>query len=523
MRDTERTVLTDGILCDGKGGEPFPGDVFLCRDRIEAVVPPGTRVRAGYRTVSVRGCAVCPGFIDAHAHSDLTLLADPKAEGKIFQGITTEISGNCGQSFFPVTELNREHLERDCRNLDIPLDWSDASGYFERVDRARPSVNCAFLCGHNTLRAAAAGYGQKDLPESGLQTMTELLRTSLRAGSPGLSSGLIYVPGRFAGREELARLCSVLREFDALYATHMRSEGDGLEEALEEALYLARCGSGRLEISHLKTAQPRNWGKLESVFRRIEGARAEGLRVTADRYPWVHSQTSLSIVLPGAYDSLTDAEIQHRLSASDTERAAVLPELEKRPHWERVLLTFTSLPEYRTLLGLSIPEASERTGMSPGAFVLDVLTRDGARARGAFGGLSPENMEKIILRDWVCCGTDESARPFDESLGRSHPRGFDSFPRFLNLVRSRLGLAEAVRKVTSLPASVFRLKGRGVLAPGAFADLTILDPDRFRGTADFASPHSPCEGLRQVWVNGVLALGPEGTVRCAGRVCRHAD
>ena len=518
--DSERTVLTGGIIYDGTGGEPFPGDVFLHGDRIEAVVPPGTRVRAGWRTVSVRGCAVCPGFIDAHAHSDLTLPANPKAESKLFQGITTEISGNCGQSFFPVTELNREHLERDCRNLGLRLDWSGAAGYFDWVERAGPALNCAFLCGHNTLRAAVAGYGKKRLTESELHRMKELLRDALRAGSPGLSTGLIYVPGRFAGRAELSELCSVLREFDALYATHMRSEGDGLLEALDEALDLARCGSGRLEISHLKTAQPRNWGKLDEVLNRIEAARASGLRVTADRYPWVHSQTSLSVVLPGEYDSMTDAEIQTRLSASGTEREKLLPQLENRPRWDRVILSFTALPEYRALLGLPVPEAAARTGMTPGAFVLDVLTRDAARARGAFGGLSPENMERIILRDWVCCGTDESARPPGESLGRSHPRGFDSFPRFLNLVSSRSGLAEAVRKVTSLPASVFRLRGRGVLKPGACADLTVLDPDRYRGTADFASPHGLCQGVRRVWVNGVPALDPDGTIRCAGRVCR---
>lgn len=520
MQDAERTVLTDGTVYDGTGGEPFSGDVFLRGDRIEAVLPPGERVRTGCRRISVRGCAVCPGFVDAHAHSDLTLLADPKAEGKLLQGVTTEISGNCGQSFFPVTDLNREHLERDCRNLGIPLDWSSADDYFRRVESLRPAVNCAFLCGHNALRAAVSGYEDRPLTPSELSHMKELLRSALSAGAPGLSTGLIYVPGRFASREELAEVCSVLREFDALYATHMRSEGDGLLEALDEALYLARCGSGRLEVSHLKTALPRNWGKLDEVFRRIESARAAGLQVTADRYPWVHSQTSLSIVLPAAYDSMTDAEIQSRLSASEAERAAVLPELEKRPRWDRVILSFTALPEYRELLGLPVPEAAARAGMSSGAFVLDVLRRDAARARGAFGGLSPENLEKILLRNWVCCGTDESARPFDDSLGRSHPRGFDSFPRFLNFVRSRLGMAEAVRRVTSLPASVFRLKGRGVLTPGAYADLVVLDPDEFHGTADFGNPHGPCRGLRHVWVNGVPAYGPDGVIRCAGRVCR---
>ena len=522
MQDADRTVLTDGTIYDGTGGGPFSGDVFLHGDRIEAVVPRGERVRAGCRVISIRGCAVCPGFVDAHAHSDLTLLADPKAEGKLQQGITTEISGNCGQSFFPVTEFNREHLERDCRNLGVDLDWSGADDYFRRVERVRPAVNCAFLCGHNTLRAAVSGYENRPLTDPELSHMKELLRSALSAGAPGLSTGLIYVPGRFASREELADLCSVLREFDALYATHMRSEGDGLLEALDEALYLARCGSGRLEVSHLKTALPRNWGKLDEVFRRIESARAEGLHVTADRYPWVHSQTSLSIVLPGAYDSMTDAEIQSRLSSSASECAAVLPELEKRPRWDLVILSFTALPEYRELLGLPVPDAAARAGLSPGAFVLDVLRRDGARARGAFGGLSPENMEKILLRDWVCCGTDESARPFDGSLGRSHPRGFDSFPRFLELVRTRFGMAEAVRRVTSLPASVFRLKDRGVLAPGAYADLVVLEPDAFRGTADFGDPHGPCRGLRQVWVNGVPAYGFDGMIRRAGRVCRAA-
>lgn len=513
-------VILNALVYDGLGGEPIRRDVFLSDDRIRAVLPPDEAPHTGFRSLDASGLSLAPGFIDVHAHSDLTLLAAPEAFGKISQGITTEISGNCGQSFFPVTDCNRAHLTKLAGNYGVKPGWSDFSSYVSAVTHAVPAVNFNFLSGHGALRSAVLGYEEKNAAGEDIAAMRQLLADSLKNGCPGLSTGLIYVPGKFASKEELRSVFGVLRDFDALYATHMRSEGDALLEALDEALDLAACGAGRLQISHLKTAHPHNWHKLSRVFEKIEDARNRGMRVTADRYPYTYGQTSLSVILPEPYGAMTDAAIQNALSASPAECERCRLILEKESYWNRILLSFTSLPEYRSLLGLDIASCAARTGFSCASFVMDVLRRDASRAQGAFGGLSPENMERIILKPWVCCGTDENARPADESLGRSHPRGFGSMPRFLNIVRRHLSLAEAIRKTTSLPASVFRLADRGVIRPGAFADLVLFDEENLADAADFAHPHVPASGIRCVWVNGIPAYVPGETIRRAGRfVC----
>ncbi len=506
-------VIRNARVYDGLGGEPCLCDVVLEKERIHAVLPAGTAETGEITDAS--GLSLAPGFIDVHAHSDLTLLAAPEAFGKISQGITTEISGNCGQSFFPVTDLNREALRKQAVRYGVELEWQDFASYRKTLEKVRPAVNFSCLSGHSTLRAAVLGYENIPASPEVMETMRKYLADAFRNGCPGISTGLIYVPGKFAAKEELEQLFSVLKEYDALYATHIRSEGDGLTEALEEAVSLAQSGSGRLQVSHLKTALPRNWHKLPEVFRIIESARKKGLRVTADRYPYTYSQTSLSVILPEPYDGMTDSVIQDVLSASPEECARCQAVLEKKD-LSHVILSFTSLPEYKSLLGLHTPDAAGKVKMSPAAFLMDVLKRDAARAQGAFGGMSEENMTQILGKPWVCCGTDETARPADESLGRSHPRGFGSMPEFLNRVKEPASLAGAIRKVTSLPAEIFRLKDRGVIAPGMYADLVLFDETELAAVSDFARPHAAAKGIRRVWVNGVCAYEPGGKIRRNG-------
>ncbi len=502
-------IICGALLYDGTGQPPYQADVAVTGNRIAAVAPAGKLSRTGLAQIRADGLSLSPGFIDAHGHSDMSILAAPEASGKLSQGITTEITGNCGLSVFPVlTEEVREHLDKLYASYRVPITWSSLDEYAAELNRREPAINIASLCGHNTLRANISGYENKALTVPELNRMGELLAQTLHQGAAGFSTGLLYTPGRFADTAELLRMMSVLKEFNRPYATHLRSEGDRLEEALEEAVFLAKNGSRKLQVSHLKTVHPHNWGKLEHVLELIRDAQSRGIQLTADRYPYVYSQTSLSVILPPPYDAMDDISIRRTLSESPSEQKRTAGKLaESGRDWHSVILTASGCAEYSRFFGKTIAEAAEQTGMSPEDFCVRLMVRDAPGTMAAFAGMSEKNLKRILAERWVCCGTDESARPFDESIGRSHPRGFGSFPEFITRVAADSGMSEAIRRVTSLPASIFSLENRGIVREGAFADLVLFDESEFHSDADFSEPHRPASGIRTVWVNGAPSCG----------------
>lgn len=507
--NTDR-LLSGALLYDGSSAPPFEADVLIREGKILRVAKHAETVFPSAKILPVNGLCLAPGFIDVHGHSDISLLADPCAFGKISQGITTEISGNCGLSVFPVLGEVREHLQEVYAPYDVPITWDSFRSYAEAVEACGPAIHLASLCGHNTLRAAVLGYAGKEVSPEALVRMKELLRDNLRQGSVGFSTGLIYNPGRFSTREELLSLMEVLRGSGRPYTTHLRSEGDGLTEALEEALELARAGGGNLQISHLKTSLPRNHHKLDRVFELIEGARAEGLHVHADRYPYTFSQTSLSVVLPEPYASMNDVRIRDILRQDEAAFREALSLLETASRdWTRVILSNTRAEIGRGFIGRKLPEAAEDLGLSPSEFCLRLLREDAPGTMAAFGGMSEVNLERILAKDWVCCGTDETARPLDDSLGRSHPRGFGSFPRFISMAAKSVPLEEVIRRITSMPAGIFGLRGRGGIREGYYADMVLFDPGKLASRADFLHPHTPAEGIHTVFVNGEVAYSGE--------------
>ncbi len=502
-------LISGALLYDGTPSAPRPADVAVEGAKITAVAPAGTLDGNGRNRIHAEGLSLAPGFIDAHSHSDAAILAAPEACGKISQGVTTEIIGNCGLSAFPVlTDTVREHLNSLYAACGVRVTWNDLNGYVSELKRRNPAVNIASLCGHNTLRANVGAYETRTLSGPELERMAELLSDALRQGAAGFSTGLLYAPGRFADTPELLRMMTVLKRFDRPYATHLRSESDALEEALDEAIVLAGHGPGRLQISHLKTALPRNWNKLERILERIRKAQSAGLRVTADRYPYTQSQTSLSIILPAPYDAMDDCAIRDTLRNNPEKRAGAVRALaDSGRDWTRVILSASHSPQSAGLLGKTVADAAGRCGLSPEEFCVRLLADDAPGTMGAFSGMSEGNLARILAQEWVCCGTDEAARPFDESIGRSHPRGFGSFPEFIGRVAAQSSMCEAIRRVTSLPASIFGLSGRGVIRPGAYADLVLFDESEFHAAADFAHPHRPASGIRLVCVNGVPSCG----------------
>lgn len=513
-------AITGGLICDGTGEPAFEGGLRISGDRIADVFH-GAGTFSGVRTFDAKGLVLSPGFIDVHSHSDLSLLAAPEAFGKISQGITSEINGNCGLSPFPVNECNRAHLESVWAQYGEKLSWSDLAGYHAELARRRPAINAGSLCGHNTLRAFALGYGDRAAAPDDLAVMQNELARALEQGAFGLSTGLLYVPGKFSSTEELLRLMAELKASDRIYATHLRNEADTLLEALDEALFLAENGSGRLEVSHLKTAFERNWPKLDSVFACLEKARQNGLAVTADRYPYTFGQTNLSIILPPPFDRLPDADIQARLNADPAACENVLRELEKQTFWHGIILTAVPGADGDALAGMYLDEAAAKRGTTPARLTLELVKLDSPGTMAAFGGMSRDNMKRIIAKAYVCCGTDETARPADFSLGRSHPRGFGAFPEFLRLnLDSGEALESAVHRVTGLPAKIFQLNDRGILKRGAFADIVAFDPARLRPGSDFAHPHAVAQGIECVWVNGAEAYRNGRVTARAGRALK---
>ncbi|MBS1370497.1 MAG: amidohydrolase family protein [Lentisphaeria bacterium] len=493
-----KTLFRNLWLADGSG-LPLRRCAVLAGDGTVLAVEPEMTASAAERTVELGGRILAPGFIDVHGHSDLALQARPEAFGKVSQGITCEVMGNCGLSAFPLSPRNREHLQELWAQYGTELAWEDFDGWRAALLARSPKLRVAALAGHNTLRAAVAGYDSGALAPAQLEEMKRLLERELGAGALGLSSGLLYVPGKFAPPGEIAELMRVAARHDRLYATHLRSEGEKLLESLDETIECAlRSGLKKLHISHFKTAGKANWGKLGAALERLEAARAEGIRVTVDRYPYTESMTQLSVILPGKAGDLDDSSLA-RLLANAEERQRAARELaasRDAGYWETVTLVSTRAAKFRQDGGLSIAALAERENRSPAGLVVDILAADASGTTAAFRGMSEENLRRILALPFCMMGSDENARPADDSIGRCHPRGFGSAARFLRLrLDAGSPIEAAVHRMTGLAAETFGLEGQGRITPGSCADFAAFDPDEVDGTADFANPHTPAAGI----------------------------
>jgi len=502
-------LLRDGLIVDGTGASPTRGDVGILGDRVGQVGDLAGAEAA--QTIPCAGRLVCPGFIDVHSHSDAFLLIEPGAQSKIAQGITTEVIGNCGASAAPRSGAAR--MPADWQAHLPAVSWRTLAEYRHRLAEARPAVNVAALVGHNTLRGSVLGYDPRPARPDELADMIRQLEQALDEGAVGLSTGLAYAPGMFAPREEIHALAAAVARRGGIYTSHMRSEGSRLIEAIEETLEVGRATAVRVQISHLKTSGPANWHKLDAAIGLIERARAEGIQVVADRYPYTASSTDLDILLPPWAAAGTRDEILGRLQDSAL-RERIRAELESthpaRADWERVVIGSTGRPQLRRFTGRSIAEAAEAEGVAPATMALALMIEDELRTQAFFHGMSEANMWRILALSWVMIGSDASLRSPKGPLGADHPhpRAYGTMPRFLRaaLDGRSVPIAEAVRKMTSLPAQQFGLRDRGKICPGAAADIVVIDPRTVRDTADFAEPHRFPEGVETVIVNGVPTL-----------------
>jgi N-acyl-D-aspartate/D-glutamate deacylase len=539
MNKTFDILIKDGTVYDGSGSEPYTADIGIKGDRISLIVRRSAigaheECVTGRRTIHAKQLVVAPGFIDTHGHSEFALLADPRAEGKISQGITTEINGNCGLSAAPLFGEALKQREADLSEYGIRERWSTFSEYFALLKQRTPSVNYCTLTGHGNLRACAAGYEDRKLSESDLTMMRTLLTESIDEGSIGISTGLIYPPGIYADTEELIALCRVLNHVDpngsCIYTSHMRSEGDRLIESIEETIRVAKESGIKVHISHLKTSGERNWHKIDHALSLIATARDEGYRVTGDRYPYTAASTDLDTVLPSwTYEGGAEEELR-RLQNRETQfriREEILSEHPEKGYWERIVVTSVISERNRWMEGKNVLHIASLENSDPVATVLRILIDEKLRVGAIFSSMSEENLRRILSLPYVMIGTDSLARSFDglTCRGKPHPRGFGSFPRFLGRFAFdtlQMDVSEAIRKITLLPALTFGISDRGIIREGAYADITIFDSQRVLDRATYEEPFLRSEGIYYVIVNGVTAIW-EGryTGLRAGRILRN--
>ncbi len=506
-------LIKDGLIFDGSGGEPGTADVGTSGDRIKEI---GAIPAARAKTVlDARQLAVCPGFIDAHDHTDVELLVNPRAESSIRQGITTLVSGNCGGSPFPIAdEIFEEEKENLKEIYGLELTWNDINGFFSRLEETRMALNYSSLVGHGAIRGAAMGFSDRPPTEGELERMKRMVAENLRAGALGLSTGLEYAPGSYAKPDEIEALCGMAASQGGIYATHMRDEGDRLIESLDESIQVARKTGISLQISHFKIAYPRNWRKIDAALARIEEASQNGISIFCDRYPYIAGSTGLSFYFPlWAREGTTD-EFLARLkdTALENRLRAHLAEQEKKlGSWEKVVISSVVTDENRQFEGKNILEGARLAGKDPFTFMRDLLVEERNRVGMVIFMMSEENLKRILAHPLVGVGTDGSAvAPYGLlRRGKPHPRLYGTFPRVLGkYVREDkvCPMPEMVKKMTSVPARRFGLEKRGLLAPGYFADLVVFDPERVMDRATWVDPHQYPAGIEYVLVNGRVAI-----------------
>ena len=519
-------LIRGALVFDGGGAPPVEADIAIQGRRIAAV---GRDLSAAgaRRIVDAKGLAAAPGFVDVHGHSDYHLLLTGTAESAVLQGVTTEIGGNCGYAAAPIWGPwweDRARIYRDLYGLDHG--WHGVAEYFQRLLQDGISMNFGLLVGHNTLRGSVLGGADRAVTGDELQAMVAALERGMDEGALGLSTGLVYAPACFSAPEELAVLSAAAGRKGGILTTHMRNEGDGLLEAIQEVIAAAEAGKTPLQISHLKTYGERNWGKLPQVFALIESAQTRGVDVTADRYPYTAANTELQAALPIWALEGSKAEQTARLADSEV-RARIRREIGEGPSaqdWGQVMISEVTLEHNRRFQGLRVDAAARLARKEALDFVLDLLVEEKTQVDATYFVMSEENLRTILAKPYVMIGSDSGCRAHYGPLsrGRPHPRAFGSFARVLGHYArdARLfDLATAIRKMTSEPCRRMGLGDRGWLRPGCAADVVLFDPDRVKDTASYEDPIRYPAGVSMVLVNGAVTVeGGAHTGARAGQI-----
>ncbi len=525
-------VIKSGRIYDGSGGTSYVADVAIEGDRIAAI---GQLETDATKVIDAQGLAVAPGFINMLSWANDTLIEDGRSQSDIRQGVTLEVMGE-GFSMGPLNEMMKRDMLESQGDIKFAIEWTTLGEYLEYLERKGVSTNVASFVGASTVRIHALGYQDRAPTYIELQRMRQLVAQAMREGALGVSSALIYAPGVYAKMDELVALAEVAGQYGGLYVSHLRSEGNNLLEAVDELITTARKANVAAEVYHMKAAGKANWHKLDAMIEKIQKARAEGLRITADMYTYTAGATGLDAAMPpwvqaGGHRAwvarLKDPAIRQRVlreMSTPTDEWENLYLLAGSA--ENVLLVGFKNERLKHLAGKTLAQVAKLRSKSPEQTAIDLVIEDDSRVSTIYFLMSEENVKKQIKLPWVSfCSDAGSLAPEGVFLKSStHPRAYGSFARLLGkYVRQEkaISLAEAVRRLTSLPAENLKLEKRGKLEKGYYADIVVFNPDTICDHATYEKPHQYATGMVHVFVNGTQVLKDgEHTGAKAGRVVR---
>ena len=511
-------ILRNGTVYDGSGSPAVKGDIAIVGGRIIAVGQLPDAV--GREELDLDSLAVAPGFINMLSWATESLIEDGRALSDVKQGVTLEVFGE-GWSMGPLNDAMKQAPFRIMPDIKFDIAWSTLGQYLDFLEKRGVSVNVASFIGAATVRIHELGYVNRAPTADELARMQALVRQAMEEGALGVGSSLIYAPAHYAKTDELKALVAAAAPYGGGYISHIRSEGDQFLEALDELIDISRTTGAHAEAYHLKAAGRDNWNKMAQAINRIESARRQGLPISADMYPYTAGATGLNACMdPAVQEGGTEAWIA-RLKQPEVRKAVVAAMFKKPKTWENICYNSGS-PENIVLIGFkqeslkpytgkSLAEVAKLRGTSPAEAILDLVIEDGTRVGTAFSMMSEKNVKLGLSQPWVSLGSDaEAAAPEGVFLkSNPHPRAYGTFARFLGkYVRDQnvTTLSDAIRRLTSLPAENFKLRGRGRLEPGFAADIVVFDPAQVRDHSTFAQPHQPAAGVKHVWVNGVQVL-----------------
>ncbi|WP_353096870.1 D-aminoacylase [Tissierella praeacuta] len=526
-------LIKNGIIIDGTGEKRYQADIGIEGGKI--VYIGNDYDQTAKEIIEAEGFLITPGFIDCHSHSDVALLVETRARNKLLQGITTEITGNCGDSVLTSTDGFFEEIkpyiydEQYQALLNIPWNAKDVIHY---IEQSSLGTNIAFLAGHGTIRENVMGNGNRPPSNVEMEQMKSLVREAMEAGALGMSTGLLYPPGVYAKEDELVELSKVVGEYNGFYASHIRDEGNYVINSVQEAISIGQKAQLPILISHHKIAGRQNWGKSEETLKLIEEANQSGIKVRLDQYPYIASCTGLSSTLPPKYEAdgldslmkrLKDQAIRQEIKQLIIKNDGDFENMIVSNGFEGILIVVA--PKTKEVCGKTIAQIAAETNQDPYEVIFDLLVENNGNVTAVYFEMDDIDIERIMAYHYTMGGSDGGSM-IDE-MPVEHPRVTGTFIRIISdYIRSRkiVPLEEGIRKLTSMPAEFAGFKTKGIIKVGYDADLVILDYENLKDHADFTNPGTPNQGVKYVLVNGRIAVkNDQITGICAGKIIRHQN
>jgi len=505
-------IIKNGLIYAGDGRAPIPGDLGIKEGKIAAI---GNLGDSADQVLDVAGRAVSPGFIDIHSHTDTNLFQCPAGDSKLYQGVTTDVGGNCGDSPFPYSDADFAQ-RKDQLRYGYPY-WQHIDGFYQALEKNKIGINYASFTGQGQLRSIVVGEHAVEATPEQLKLMKDILAKQMELGSMGMSCGLEYTPGSYASNDELVELCKVVAKYNGLFAIHMRNEDDFVEESVKESIDIARRSGVRLQISHLKAQNAANWHKAPILLKMIDDAVASGVDVAFDRYPYTAFSTGLSSFVPLAERQGGRAEVIARLKDPQKGKEIAIygaSRIERLGGPQNVVITSSRQPENLKYIGKNLREGSQMAGMDVQEFVHYLLISENMGVNIIGFAMAEENLKLLFAHKLGMPASDGSVYSPQGPLSNSmpHPRSYGTFPRFLGTyIREHkvVDLKTAVYKMTALPASRLGIKDRGLLIPGYRADVVVFDPATVCELSTYEQSHQFNKGIEHVFVNGVWTVKQE--------------